>query len=303
MTAARHLGVLLTSRCNLTCGHCLQSRRTKVELASDRLVGMIGEAAKLGIGGISFSGGEPTLYPHLGRAADACRTAGVPYSLTSNGTQPHRLLRAAAIHPPHHVTISLDGMHEADHDGIRGTGMFQRSAATARMLAAIGLSVRLQFTITRAVAAAIGAVASLLDRTGADEAVLIPLTVDRRGLAPPAGDILRLQEQVGRLRDSGVPVTIAFGPGLLDGSRNWRCPYLSGESLFVDWHGNIGLCCQLGDGRAAGWGIVAPGNRELVDLIAARDAWLTRLIPHLRPTPPGVPACHGCRRALRKVVR
>src|SRR3990172_12934856 len=55
----------LTRRCDLVCPHCYINggRRRQNEMSDQRLFELLDEMAALGVWGVAFTGGEPTLHP------------------------------------------------------------------------------------------------------------------------------------------------------------------------------------------------------------------------------------------------
>jgi MoaA/NifB/PqqE/SkfB family radical SAM enzyme len=116
----RILQVHPTRRCNLRCLHCYSSSgpEQREELDADVLEGALGDAAALGYDVASFSGGEPVLYPHLGRLLRHSRQCGLRTTVTSNGMLlDARHLDALKGHTDV-LAISLDGI-PASHNRMR----------------------------------------------------------------------------------------------------------------------------------------------------------------------------------------
>ena len=76
-----------STRCNVRCEHCVASHETPVirtmELAQAKAV--IGELARAGVGGISFSAGEPFLYfPEMVELVTLCHQHGIYSRIVTN---------------------------------------------------------------------------------------------------------------------------------------------------------------------------------------------------------------------------
>ncbi|MDP7422304.1 MAG: radical SAM protein, partial [bacterium] len=54
---------LITNRCNYSCSYCGRWRKKEPELATDQIIFMIDELAKLGTRFLQVTGGEPFLRP------------------------------------------------------------------------------------------------------------------------------------------------------------------------------------------------------------------------------------------------
>lgn len=146
-----HLRVSVTRRCNLSCPYC--HREGDLEPAADeasaeRLVGMVGEAARFGIRKVKITGGEPLLREDL---ADIVRgIKAIPgieeVSLTTNGlrlAEEAGKLRSAGLD---RVNIGCDAL---------GPGMAKNAAVVREGVAAAkaaGLSpIKLNMVVLRGI--------------------------------------------------------------------------------------------------------------------------------------------------------
>jgi MoaA/NifB/PqqE/SkfB family radical SAM enzyme len=132
-TNYERMDIALSEYCNLTCQMC---RRPSEALFMDkeRCKRVIGEAARLGIPVISFSGGEPFVHPGLMDILEYAFSVGVRVQMVSNGTliKRERLEFLAQLDC---LTISVDGT-EAAHDHIRQKpGTWRRTMRTIEWLA------------------------------------------------------------------------------------------------------------------------------------------------------------------------
>ncbi len=81
----------LTYRCNNNCRHCWlrlapNAKAKQEELSFDEIIGIIGEARRLGCRQWSLSGGEPMLRPDFAELFDFITAKAVAYDLNTNGT-------------------------------------------------------------------------------------------------------------------------------------------------------------------------------------------------------------------------
>jgi MoaA/NifB/PqqE/SkfB family radical SAM enzyme len=129
-TSYERIDIALSEYCNLTCQMC---RRPSEALFMDeaRCKAAITEAAELGIGVVSFSGGEPFVHPAIWRLLEHAFASGVRVQMVSNGTliKEDKLDFLSQLDC---LTISVDGT-EAVHDHIR-----QRKGTWARTMRTIG---------------------------------------------------------------------------------------------------------------------------------------------------------------------
>ncbi|MBM9503135.1 radical SAM/SPASM domain-containing protein [Actinacidiphila acididurans] len=142
----------LTNRCNLECTYCFREStpRLPVHLTADhfaealrRMAPFAAESLK-----VTFTGGEPTLFPGFETVVEASTGMGYDNILLTNGT----LITAdrAAFIARHfsEITISLDGPTEAVHAATRGRGNYGRVLAGIRRLADAGANVRVKVTVS-----------------------------------------------------------------------------------------------------------------------------------------------------------
>ena len=131
-TSYERMDIALSEYCNLTCQMC---RRPSEALFMDPAVAKraIDEAALVGVGVVSFSGGEPFVHPQFLDILEHALGAGIRVQLVSNGTlikEKHLPL----LERLDCLTISIDGT-EAAHDHIRQKpGTYRRSLKTIEML-------------------------------------------------------------------------------------------------------------------------------------------------------------------------
>jgi sulfatase maturation enzyme AslB (radical SAM superfamily) len=141
--------------CNLRCTHCFIScapdnhRHGMLSLATVKHY--LQEAVEIGVKEYYFTGGEPFMNRELFAILEATLALG-PATILTNGLlldakRCRRLqeLEAASEYSLD-LRISLDGWGPADHDRIRGEGMFDRAMNGARNLWSAGLNP--VFTVT-----------------------------------------------------------------------------------------------------------------------------------------------------------
>jgi MoaA/NifB/PqqE/SkfB family radical SAM enzyme/ubiquinone/menaquinone biosynthesis C-methylase UbiE len=130
LTSLKECWFHLTSRCNLSCRHCLFdcSPAQSQSLAPDLLAQGIREARALGSALFYFTGGEPFIYPgFLQILKDLLADPEVHVVILTNGLLLEQYLDELARLPKErlHLQLSLDGL-EPHHDQLRGSGTFRR---------------------------------------------------------------------------------------------------------------------------------------------------------------------------------
>lgn len=127
--ALENITLFLTTRCNCACPHCPEIRTSKpVDLDWQLARTVVASAAKAGIPAISFTGGEPCLYPSFTELVAEVVAAGLKLTIVSNGRDFERYEQVMQAHPSLScfIRFSVDGSCAEVNDPLRGAGMFDR---------------------------------------------------------------------------------------------------------------------------------------------------------------------------------
>lgn len=154
-------------RCNLHCVHCYSHSKDQEytgELTADEGRALIDDLAAFGAPVMLFSGGEPTMHPHLYELAEYAVSKGMRAVISTNGTlitdEVAQRLKGVGLS---YVGISLDGLRETN-DKFRGVpGAFDRALEGVRACQRQGIKVGLRFTINKRNAHDIGGIFDLLE--------------------------------------------------------------------------------------------------------------------------------------------
>lgn len=249
------VGLHLTDRCQLDCDHCLRDPgQAPLDLPFDVLTTVLREAAhELGVRRVSLTGGEPTLYPRFAEVLDLAAELGMSWDMVSNGRRFDRLARWLDERPERRtgcrkVTLSMDGATDETHDAIRGEG--QRREVLAAMAVLVSLEIPFDVAVTlharnlhelEAVAIESHALGASQVRFGLTQATGTPLDGALR-LSP--ANCAQAYERVLALRERlDFPVLLTAGWPERPSDRK-TCDAIAGETLNVDVHGRLTLCCQ-----------------------------------------------------------
>lgn len=135
--------LVLTYRCNNACFMCdlpkpwLYESRGQREFTVDEWKQVIDDMATIGVVGLSFAGGEPTIHPKCFELMKHSSSTGLFTHLNTNGYNLHRPKR---IHEflatsPESMNFSLDAATPELHDRLRGApGSFDRVAKATELL-------------------------------------------------------------------------------------------------------------------------------------------------------------------------
>jgi selenobiotic family peptide radical SAM maturase len=142
----------VTQACDLHCKHCYdRSDRSPLQLDQalrilDELEGFCADRNVRGY--ISFTGGNPLLYPRFTEVYRAASERGFLLSILGNPSPRGRIEELLAIQPLDHFQISLEGLPE-HNDDIRGAGHFQRSIEFLQVLRELGVYSMVMLTLTK----------------------------------------------------------------------------------------------------------------------------------------------------------
>lgn len=150
--ALTSLTLQLTTRCNLRCVHCYsppKGGRLDPDIPTDVALGIIEDAADLGLSRIAILGGEPLIRRDLETLVARAVSVGLDPDVVTNGLllSEERItsLVASGIR---HLTVSIDGLRPG-HNLMRGRDNFDRTLASVDRIRARGLEVKVNTVVTR----------------------------------------------------------------------------------------------------------------------------------------------------------
>ncbi|MGC9209301.1 MAG: radical SAM protein [Nitrososphaeria archaeon] len=144
----------ITKACNFACLHCYESagRRADDEATPEMVLQGIEKLARAGVTSIAFSGGEPTLLPHMVDYVRRANELGMYVAMATNGwvfanRNAVRKYREAGLQ---FVQISLDGPDPEVHDSFRRVkGSWERAVQAIRNCKEEGMFVEVSMTVTK----------------------------------------------------------------------------------------------------------------------------------------------------------
>ena len=141
----------LTQACDLHCRHCYD-RSTRSSLSLDKTLAALEEfvdfcARRRVQAQISFSGGNPLLYPDFFPLYQAAARAGCITAILGNPCGRDVLERLAAIQRPAFYQVSLEGL-ATHNDWMRQPGHFQHTLDFLSLLRELGIPSRVMLTLT-----------------------------------------------------------------------------------------------------------------------------------------------------------
>jgi selenobiotic family peptide radical SAM maturase len=142
----------ITQACDLRCKHCYdRSDRTPMKLhqglrvLDDLRAFCRGRFVR---GQVSFSGGNPLLYPHFKELYQAAAERGLEVAILGNPAPREKVEVLLGIRKPAFYQVSLEGLPE-HNDDIRGAGHFRRTMEFLGVLRDLGVCSMVMLTLTR----------------------------------------------------------------------------------------------------------------------------------------------------------
>jgi radical SAM protein with 4Fe4S-binding SPASM domain len=150
-SAPYRMDLAITYRCNNNCSHCYNARSRKYpELGLEEWKRVIDRVWEQRIPHIVFTGGEPTLYPHLTELIAYAEEIGVITGLNTNGRNlaDPAFVQALVDAGLDHVQITLESHDAAIHDKmVAARGAWEETVAGVRNVLASPLYVMTNTTL------------------------------------------------------------------------------------------------------------------------------------------------------------
>jgi selenobiotic family peptide radical SAM maturase len=141
----------ITQACDLRCKHCYD-RSSRSPLKLDQALRILDDLrafcrSRYVKGHVSFTGGNPLLYPHFSELYRAASERGFTVAILGNPAPKQRIEELINIVPPDFFQTSLEGLPE-HNDSIRGAGHFQRVIEFLKVLRDLGVYSMIMLTLT-----------------------------------------------------------------------------------------------------------------------------------------------------------
>ncbi|WP_163337171.1 thio(seleno)oxazole modification radical SAM maturase SbtM [Desulfopila sp. IMCC35008] len=142
----------LTQKCDLHCKHCYD-RSTREEMSLEQALSVLDRLYEFCEqnhvrGQVSFTGGNPILYPHFQEVYRQAVTRGFLTAILGNPVSGKCLDEIVSMQRPEYFQVSLEGL-AAHNDYIRGEGHFDRVMAFLDRLEEVGVYRMVMLTLTR----------------------------------------------------------------------------------------------------------------------------------------------------------
>lgn len=251
MRSFNEIGIELNNICNFRCKHCLRDfSETSRNLPLSLIRRVLQEAKAYEAGHVAFTGGEPTLHPHLPAILDACDELGYTYHICTNGSLLPRLWRRLFEGRTGltGISLSLDGATEATHDELREPGSFRSVMQSISLCQVKGVPVTVQMIVNRKNRAELAPFALLVAQLKLRKGYYgflqpVPM-MDELGLLLTPEEMIAVKAEVERLR-AVVAVPLELSVGHYVKNPLAICRTLDLSTIYIDHRGNLNFCCQL----------------------------------------------------------
>ncbi|MBT3465121.1 radical SAM protein [archaeon] len=140
--------LILTTRCNFKCRHCIREYYNKhYDISFPLLKKSLKEAKELGFNQISLTGGEPILYPNFNELVDFISRNNLKWNILSNGSLYNKYEKSIDKNKSNleFISLSLDGATEKTHDYIREKGSFKKVIKAAKFYKKKNIKLKISF--------------------------------------------------------------------------------------------------------------------------------------------------------------
>lgn len=143
----------ITQDCDLHCKHCYD-RSARKSVAFEQALSILDDFRSFCkerhvFGQVSFTGGNPLLYPRFFELYEAAAQRGLRTAILGNPAKKEVVARLQAIQPLAFYQVSLEGLEEHNNE-IRGGGHFQRIVTFLEILRELQVFSMVMLTLTRA---------------------------------------------------------------------------------------------------------------------------------------------------------
>ncbi len=237
--------VVVTRRCNLSCGYCNEYDNFSAPVPLEKLVAWVDRLAALKTAAITFTGGEPLLHPELDHIIRAARKHRMIVTMISNGFRLTRdwieRLNGAGLQG---MQISIDNL-KPDDVSMKSLASVQGKLALLSEHARFKVNVNSVLGITNERTQDVVTVARAAAEYGFQHSVGV-LHDDTGTLKPLSSEQMRAYQEVTKISPSVVHNLNywLFQKQLMHGrANNWKCR-AGARYLYVAEDGKVHWCSQ-----------------------------------------------------------
>lgn len=295
-----YVNLVINSQCNLRCAYCFgrYSNRKGRGWALNDLEALIDELYRRGTRYILIQGGEPLLYPHLGKTFEYIHKKGIVTAIVTNGCFPERLKEIPQLGLLDNICFSLDGNRKGN-DIVRGKGSFDKVMESIRAVKGLyDTPVRVNSTITKYVVGDVDFMAEFVKDNLIEWGICYLFKGDEKigeeDLAPDDEEVIKYQLKVLDYKKRGYPIFTASRilRYVLDWPLGYRQKYMGIEESSQRL-GKRAIECQYGryeivideDGKV----YPCQGMQGIFDAKDLRQTGFEEAFRHLKTKP-----CYTC---------
>jgi MoaA/NifB/PqqE/SkfB family radical SAM enzyme len=244
------LALVVTSRCNFSCKHCLRGSASTKDLPFEILQKLIPAAKKYYFQYASFSGGEPLLYPKLQEAIELLVRHGFMFSMITNGSLFKNIVPFLNKHKKNllRMSFSLESADAKKHDAMRQEGSFKNLIEDFSICREERIPLRIITAVSPLNYEEICEIALFAKKKGARELVLTTvLPCPRSQDNTLVLDARRRQDLVllSRALSRTIKLPIMLGADIRANNNIRLCNPLELKEIAIDPDGNVTQCCEL----------------------------------------------------------
>lgn len=141
----------VTSKCNLSCIHCLSDsgRKKRGELTTEQCLQVIDTMSSMKVFQFNIGGGEPFMREDFLDLMDYAHEKGLVTCISTNGTLITDEVAERLDNMLVYVQVSLDGATPASNDAIRGKGSFRKVITALECLRKRKIEVSINTVLTK----------------------------------------------------------------------------------------------------------------------------------------------------------
>lgn len=142
----KDLHIRITSQCNMNCPHCYAADwfKDETKLTFDEVKSVISQAIELGCQKVTFTGGEPLVYPFIDQSIEFCLDNNLRVELETNGLTVNKLIEKLDEQISKvEFAISYDGTE------MRGKNTAPKVRENIKKLVELGCNVKIQTVVTK----------------------------------------------------------------------------------------------------------------------------------------------------------
>jgi sulfatase maturation enzyme AslB (radical SAM superfamily) len=275
----KKLVIELTSLCNLNCEYCFKEAGAS-HIDPDLVKRVLRQARSWGASRVTYTGGEPALYPWLDQTLVETGALGYRFAVVTNGWHFSRIvpLLKTTRDALNHVFFSVDSATQVAHDQIRGAGSFERIMNAVDLCRTEALPFSFLAVVNRKNFHEMEQLSVMAERLGAVGirfGHLLPTSevLDRQ--LSLSADERRMAERQAQKLDSTLNIAVSFSATASNDTPGPVCEAFAGQTVSVDCKGCLSLCCQLADYRGATDGNDIVANLSTIDFAHAYAKFLS----------------------------